>query len=231
MENAVQVISQEAIVLVNGSSRYNNGKFDEVMVRSTIITNGPLTENYYVPGGNSLSTEAMALIKKYNLEFRPYRESELLQGTEDVIDESRSNDTVGTEQDVARLLLRSALVNAPLTEIAHLEGGKYVYEVRYDYKLFPLDINTYEFQIRLPFDGTQMIAGSEVKLTVLTPQNSNIDGNETKGIGENGEEIQELIQDLTATGRAVTTFYYQLDPLFKVRYMHNSPVLTNLLVN
>ncbi|PFQ80840.1 hypothetical protein COK11_19575 [Priestia megaterium] len=231
MDNAVQVISQEAIVLVNGSSRYNNGKFDEVMVRSTIITNGPLTENYYVPGGNSLSIEAMALIKKYNLEFRPYRESELLQGTEDVIDESRSNDTVGTEQDVARLLLRSALVNAPLTEIARLEDGKYVYEVKYDYKLFPLDINTYEFQIRLPFDGTQMVAGSEVKLTVLTPQSSNIDGNETKGIGENGEEIQELIQDLTATGRSVTTFHYQLDPLFKVRYMHNSPVLTNLLAN
>jgi len=231
MDNAVQVISQEAIVLVNGSSRYNNGKFDEVMVRSTIITNGPLTENYYVPGGNSLSSEALALIKKYNLEFRPYRESELLQGTEDVIDESRANDTVGTEQDVARLLLRSALVNTPLTEIAHLDDGKYVYEVKYDYKLFPLDINTYEFQIRLPFDGTQMIAGSEVKLTVLTPLSSSIDENETKGISENGEEIEELIQQLTATGRAVTTFQYQLDPLFKVRYIHNTQVQTNLLIS
>jgi len=97
--------------------------------------------------------------------------------------------------------------------------------------LFPLDINTYEFQIRLPFDGTQMIAGSEVKLTVLTPLSSSIDENETKGISENGEEIEELIQQLTATGRAVTTFQYQLDPLFKVRYIHNTQVQTNLLIS
>ncbi|MGG3181757.1 hypothetical protein ABEQ41_26310 [Priestia megaterium] len=231
MDNAVQVVSQEAVVLVNGSSRYNNGKYDEVIVRTIIVTNGPLTENYYVPGGNSLSNEALALIKRQNLEFRPYREKDLLQGTEDVLDVSRTNDTDGTEQDVARLLLRSALVSTPLTEIAQLEGGRHVYEIKYDYKLFPLDTNTFEFQIRLPFDGTQMIAGSEVKLTVLTPISSNIDTNETKGIAENGEEIEEVIQELTSTGRAVTTFHYQLDPMFKVRYMHTTPVLTNLLTN
>ncbi|MGG0305813.1 hypothetical protein ABEY43_25460 [Priestia megaterium] len=58
-----------------------------------------------------------------------------------------------------------------------------------------------------------------------------IDGNETKGIDENGQEIEELIQQLTATGRAVTTFNYQLDPLFKVRYIHNTAAQTNLLIS
>ncbi|CAM5223548.1 hypothetical protein UACE39S_02407 [Ureibacillus acetophenoni] len=47
---------------------------------------------------------------------------------------------------------------------------KYVHEVRYDYKLFPIEANTYELSIRLPFDGTQMITGSEENLTVLAPK-------------------------------------------------------------
>ncbi|MCC2420483.1 hypothetical protein COF34_08980 [Bacillus toyonensis] len=230
MTNTVQVLSQEATVVVNGSSRYNGGKFDEVMVRTTIVTNAPLTENYYVPGGSSLSNQALALIQEQGLEFRPYRESELLEGTEDVIEVSKSGDVQGTERDTARLLLRSALMSTPLKQIAQLENGQFVYEVKYEYKLFPVQNDTYEFQIRLPFDGTEMIAGSEVKLTVLTPINCTIDGTATKGTDANGQEIQEVVQQLIETGRAVTTFSYRLDPLFNVRYVHNTPIFTNLLV-
>ena len=40
MSEAVQLVSQEATVVVHGSSRYNGGKFDEVTVRTTIVTNG-----------------------------------------------------------------------------------------------------------------------------------------------------------------------------------------------
>ncbi|CAH0345736.1 hypothetical protein [Bacillus sp. CECT 9360] len=68
----VNVISQEATVVVHGSSRYNGNKFDDVMVHTTIITNGELSEQYYVPNGNSLSNEALSLIQKHGLEFRPY---------------------------------------------------------------------------------------------------------------------------------------------------------------
>ncbi|AIY78164.1 TPA: hypothetical protein ACLQU7_001494 [Bacillus tropicus] len=229
MSEAVQLVSQEATVVVHGSSRYNGGKFDEVMVRTTIVTNGPLTENYYVPNGSSLSKEAMALIQNQGLEFRPYRESELLEGTEDVIDVAKAGDVVGTERDIARLLLRSSLVSVPLQQIAQLENGQFVYEVKYEYKLFPVLNDTYEFQIRLPFDGTQIINGSEVKLTVLTPIGGSIDENATKGIDENGQEIQEVVQQLVQTGRSVTTFQYRLDPLFTVRYVHTTPVLSNLI--
>ena len=188
-----------------------------------------MTENYYVPNGSSLSNEAMALIQKQGLEFRPYRESELLEGTEDVIDVAKAGDVVGTERDIARLLLRSALVSVPLQQIAQLENGQFVYEVKYEYKLFPVLNDTYEFQIRLPFDGTQIINGSQVKLTVLTPIGGSIDENATKGIDENGQEIQEVVQQLVQTGRAVTTFEYRLDPLFTVRYVHTTPVLNNLI--
>ncbi|WP_052658756.1 hypothetical protein [Bacillus thuringiensis] len=229
MSEAIQLVSQEATVVVHGSSRYNGGKFDEVRVRTTIVTNGPLTENYYVPGGSSLSNEAIALIQKQGLEFRPYRESELLEGTEDVIDVAKAGDMAGTEHDIARLLLRSALISVPLQQIAQLENGQFVYEVKYEYKLFPIQNETYEFQIRLPFDGTEMINGSEVKLTVLTPIGCSIDQTATKGTDANGQEIQEVVQQLIETGRAVTTFSYRLDPLFKVCYVHGNPVLNNLL--
>jgi hypothetical protein len=219
-----QVISQAATVVVHGSSRFNGGNHDSVMVHTTIITNEPLTEEYYVPNGNSLSNEALGLIQRQGLEFRPYRESDLLAGTEDLADVAKAGDTQGTESDVARWLLRSALIKAPLTLINQV-GSKYVYEIRYDYKIFPISANVYEFQIRLPFDGTQMVAGSEVKLTVMTPTNAQVDSNETRGIDENGQEIQEVIQQLSQTGQAVTTFHYRLDPFFKVRYQHSDQLL------
>lgn len=93
--------------------------------------------------------------------------------------------------------------------------------MRYDYKIFPIqNSNEYQFEIRLPFDGIQMTNGSRVQLTVLTPKGAVVNDVETKGIDENGQEIQEMKQQLQNTNRTVVSFAYQLDPLFTVRYSH-----------
>ncbi|MGM2628372.1 hypothetical protein ACS2QL_27480 [Bacillus cereus group sp. Bce038] len=210
---------QDAHVVVRGTSRYNNDAYDTVSVFTTIITDEPLSEEYYVPSGNSLSNEAIAMIKKSGLEFRPYRESDLLAGTEDVVTEARENRTEETEQDVAKILLRSALVKCPLTLISQI-GSSYVYEVRYDYKIYRQSNGSYQFEIRLPFDGVVLQNGSQVQLTVLTPKGATVNSVETKGLDEGGNEIQEEITQLQKTNCMVTTFNYQLDPLFIVNYTH-----------
>jgi hypothetical protein len=212
---------QDVTVVVNGSSRFNGNQYDSVMVHTTIITDSPLTESYYVPAGVSLPNPALELIKLHGLEYRPYRASLLTEGTENIIQSSLAGDTTDTLKDSAKLILLSALKERHLEQVAQI-GNSFVYELKYDYKIFPLhNSQDYQFEIRLPFDGIQMINGSRVQLTVLTPTGAVINGVETKGIDENGQEIHEMIQQLQNSNRTVVSFNYQLDPLFTVRYSHS----------
>lgn len=222
----VNLLSQQATVLVHDTSRYNGGQYDKVSVFTTIITDGPLVDEYYVPNGNSLSDVHMALIKAEGLEFRPYRANELMTGTENVLEAAQQGNTPETSADIARLLLRSALVKAPLTQLANV-GNQYVYELNYDYKIYKVDndTNTFEFQIRLPFDGTTMGNGSKVDLALITPQGAQIDVQNTYGMDDNKQIIEEVVQQLQQQNRAITTFHYQIDPLFVVRYTHTAPIL------
>ncbi|MGD6818694.1 hypothetical protein [Metabacillus sp. 84] len=223
----VNLISQQATVLVRDHSRFNGGNHDMVTVFTTIMTDGPLVDDYYVPNGNSLSDVHMALIKSEGLEFRPYLASELMTGTDNVVEAATSGNTLETSQDIARLLLRSALIKTPLQLLAKV-GSQHVYEIHYDYKIYnvhPADQNTFEFQIRLPFDGTVMGNGSKVDLAVLTPTGASIDQVNTHGTDEANQEITEVIQQLQQQNRAITTFHYQIDPLFTVRYTHTTPVM------
>jgi hypothetical protein len=211
---------QDVTVVVNGSSRYNGNKYDSVMVQTTIITDSPLTESYYVPAGVSLPNPALELIKMHGLEYRPYRASVLTEGTENIIQSSLAGDTTDTLKDSARLILLSALKERKLDEVVQV-GNSFVYELKYDYKIFPLQNNQdYQFEIRLPFDGVQMTNGSRVQLTVLTPSGAVVNSVETKGLDNNGQEIQEMIQQLQNTNRSLVSFSYQLDPHFIVQYSH-----------
>lgn len=216
----VNIKYQDVTVVVSGSSRYNGNQYDSVMVHTTIITDSPLTDSYYVPAGVSLPNPALELIKMQCLEYRPYRASSLTEGTENIIQSSLSGDTTDTLKDSAKLILLSALKERQLEQVA-LVGNSFVYELKYDYKIFPLQSQEYQFEIRLPFDGIQMANGSRVQLTVLTPSGAVINSVETKGIDDNGQEIQEMIQQLQNSNRSVVSFNYQLDPHFTVRYNHS----------
>ncbi|WP_231575075.1 hypothetical protein [Bacillus sp. B-jedd] len=211
---------QEMTVFVNGSSRFNGNQHDTVYVHTTIVTDAPLTEPYYVPAGVSLPNPALDLIRMHGLEYRPYRASVLTAGTENIMQSSLAGDTTDTLSDSARLILLSALKEKQLDLVAQI-GNSFVYELKYEYKIFPLsNSNDYQFEIRLPFDGIQMVNGSRVQLTVVTPSGAVVNDVETRGIDENGQEIQELVQQLQNSNRSVVSFYYQLDPHFVVRYSH-----------
>ncbi|MDW2879711.1 MULTISPECIES: hypothetical protein [Bacillaceae] len=216
----MNLITQDMTVLVNPNSRYNGNQYDEVYVRTTIVTNGPVPEEYYVPNGESLPLAALNLIKSIGLEYRPYRADKLLEGTENIRESALSGDPVDTVSDSAKLILLSALRKQHLTLMAQV-GDKFVYDLTYTYKIFPQPNGAYRFEVRLPFDGIEMVNGSKVKLTVVTPDQATVDPNATIGIDEQNQEIQETLNVLASSGKSVTEFTYQLDPFFVVEYNYN----------
>lgn len=219
----VNIKLQDVVVVVNGNSRFNQNQFDTVSVQTTIITDAPLTEKYYVPAGVSLPNPALELIKSQGLEYRPYKASTLTEGTEDIIQSSLKGDTTDTLKDSAKLLLLSALKEKSLEQVAQV-GNSYVYDLKYDYKIFPINnTNDYQFEIRLPFDGISIAGGSRVQLTVITPESATINDLETKGVAESGQNIDEIKQQLQ-NNRTAISFTYQNDPLFIVRYTHTKPL-------
>lgn len=218
------LISQDMTVLVNPSSRYNGNQYDEVYVRTTIVTDAELNTEYYVPNGVSLPAAALNLIQSEGLEFRPYPASVLLEGTDNIQQSAITGDPVDTVSDSAKLILLSALKKQILTKVAQV-GNKHVYDLTYTYKLFPVaSTHTYRFNVVLPFDGIPM-ANGVLKLTVITPDSANVNPATTKGIDDQNQEIQEVISKLSSTGKSVTEFTYRRDPHFTVEYTYNPNTL------
>ncbi|MFZ3577860.1 hypothetical protein [Virgibacillus sp. DJP39] len=213
------LISQDMTVLVSSTSRYNGNQFDEVYVKTTIVADGQVPDEYYVPNGESLPPAAMALIRSQDLEYRPYRKDVLIQGTENIQESAKTGDPVDTVADSAKLMLLSALRKVSLTQVAKV-GNKFVYDLSYAYKIYP-EHNTgkYEFAVRLPFDGIKMVNG-QLKLTVVTPDQAIVNPDETVGIDDQGKEIQETITKLSKSGKSVTEFSYRRDPDFVVSYSY-----------
>ncbi|GGD28993.1 hypothetical protein [Pontibacillus salipaludis] len=217
------LITQDMTVLVTPTSRYNGNQFDEVYVRTTIVSDGEIKAKYYVPNGSSLSNAALNLIQSEGLEFRPYLAEELLEGTNNIQESAKTGDPVDTVSDAAKLILLSALEIKTLEEVAKLESGKRVYNLEYKYKIFSEESNPnhYQFHVKLPFDGIEMANGT-LKLTVVTPDKAKVNQTETKGTDDQNREIKEVVNELRQTGKSVTEFTYRRDPDFIVRYEYDA---------
>lgn len=214
---------QDATVVINNTSRFNNKQYDTVRVETLLETTEPLPSEmtWYVPSGTSIPPEVANLFKAKNIRMFPQREETLLQGTEDIRDQAQSENVLGVLEDASKLLLRAVLKEAPLSPIA---GSPKTYTLSYEYKLFPLNVdsenNTFEFYIVLPFDGLEVAQGGRVQMTILTPIGAKIDGNATKGIADTGQEISEMVSEIPHTNRQVVSFAWQNDPEFFVRYSY-----------
>jgi len=217
----MKITLQDATVVINNTSRYNNKQYDTVRVETLLTTTEALPNEmtWYVPSGTSIPPEVASLFKAKNIRMFPQREETLLKGTEDIIEQSKAENVLGVLEDASNLLLRAVLKETPLTPIT---GSPNTYTLSYEYKLFPIDTenNTFEFFIILPFDGLAVAQGGRVQMTILTPIGAKIDPNETKGIADTGEEISEMVADITHTNRQVVSFGWQNDPAFTVRYSY-----------
>ncbi|MDG0789966.1 hypothetical protein OMP38_03180 [Cohnella ginsengisoli] len=161
---------QDVVILVNGTSRYNGNAFDTVLVKTFLKTDEPVLDEYYVPSGVTANPAILELLKLQNLEVTPFKADTLLAGTEDIRDEALNGDPAATLDDAAKLLLLSLLKKSALVPVA---GSNNLYELTYEYKIFPLAKqgapDSYELQIRVPFDGLGMPNGSRVEVTTILP--------------------------------------------------------------
>jgi hypothetical protein len=212
---------QDVSVVVNGTSRYNGNQYDTVHVETLLVMDEPIPaeETWYVPNGTSVPPEVLNFFKISGVDMNPKKASTILQGTEDIREQSESENLQGVIEDSARFMLRAILKKVPLTPISDSSN---TYLLSYDYKIFPIDnTSDYEFKIRVPFDGLKVAEnGGRVQLTIVTPIGAQIDESLTKGVDENGQEISELISPISNVNRQIVSFAYQIDPDFTVRYRY-----------
>lgn len=219
----MKISLQDATVVINNTSRFNNKQYDTVRVETLLTTTEPLPNEmtWYVPSGTSIPPEVASLFKAKNIRMFPQREETLLKGTEDIREEAQAENVLGVLEDASKLLLRAVLKEVPLSPIA---GSPNTYTLSYEYKLFPLNVdsenNNFEFYIVLPFDGLEVAQGGRVQMTILTPIGAKINPSDTRGIAENGQEISEMVSDIPHTNRQVVSFAWQNDPEFFVRYSY-----------
>lgn len=212
---------QDVSVIINGTSRYNGNQYDTVHVETLLVMDEPIPseETWYVPNNNSVPPEVLNFFKIAGIDMNPKKASTILAGTEDILQQSEEGNLPGVIEDSAKFMLRAVMKKAPLTPIS---GSPNTYLLSYDYKIYPIsNSNDYEFNIRVPFDGLNLATnGGRVQLTILTPINAQIDGALTKGIDENGQEIEELISPVNNVNRQILSFAYQLDPDFTIHYRY-----------
>lgn len=213
---------QDVTAIINGTSLYNGGLYDTCHVEMLLVSDEPIPpeSSWYVPKQDNPTIPPIVaeIFKMTNIKYYPQSEATLTTGLNDTLDQAKNNDLAGVLEDVPRLLLLSILKKANLNPIPNSTN---CYMLQYDYKLYPLpDIpNTFEFYVQLPFDTLIVGGGGRVQCTILTPINSLIDTENTKGIPENNAGvIEEHNTNAEYSRRPVVSFQFQNDPLFVVRY-------------
>lgn len=209
---------QDLNAIIHNTSRYGL-PYDLIHIETILVMNEPIPQDklWYVPTGNAVPPVVQELLKIHNLEIYPMSEESILKGTEDIREQAQAGNLEDVMLDSSKLILRSIMTR---TNINPIPGTSNMYLVSYDYKLYPISDNVFEFRVVMPFDGlTLNPSGGEVRVTVIAPNGSQIDVNETKGIPEGQlPEIQELVQHQTNVNKPIISFQYKLDPKFIVRY-------------
>jgi len=211
---------QDLTAIIHNTSKFNGGKYDTIHVENLIQTDTPVenTLGWYVPAGVSPNPIATELFKSSNLSMYPRTESELLDGTQDIVQEAQTGNLTDLTDDFAKLMMMCMLKKIPLTPVADTTN---LYCLSYDYKLFHdvTNTNNFKFSVELPFKGLTVAPnGGIVQLTVLMPIGSQIDVDATKGTAPNNPNIQEQIVNISSINRNTVTFRYQIDPLFDIVY-------------
>lgn len=216
------IVLQDLTAMIHGTSKFNGNQFDMVHVEILLQTDSALTPEmtWFVPSGTSVSEEVLAIFKATNLAMYPMSEASVMQGTEDIIEQSKQGNLTDVIQDASKLMLRAIMKKTSFIPVA---GTSNLYLLAYDYKLFPIKEapNMFNFKVVLPFDGLGMPTGSKVQMSLIMPIGSSIEPTFTEGVAMNGQKINEQVQPIGTTGHNILSFEYQItDPLFTVRYQY-----------
>lgn len=213
----INVKLQDLTAIINGTSKYGAG-YDTVHVETLLITDSPIPQDmcWYVPAGTSVPKEVQDFFNMAKLEMYPMTEDKILKGTDTIKESSQSNDLSSVMNDSARYMLRAIMKKSQLVPVV---GTTNCYLVSYDYKIYPVQPNNFEFKVVLPFDGLGIYpSGGRVQVTITAPVGSMINPVITKGTDDNGNEVQEQITPIQNTTRPIVSFEYNKDPEYTIRY-------------
>lgn len=213
----VNLVIQDLTAIINGTSQYGAG-YDTVHVETLLVTDQPIPPEmcWYVPSGTSVPKEVLEFFKVNKLEMYPMTEQKILEGTENIKDSAVNNDLNDVMSDSARFMLRAIMKKSVLTPVPNTNN---CYLVTYDYKIYPVEPNNFEFKVVLPFDGLNFVPGGKVQVTLTAPINSQINPTLTKGIDAQGNEVSgEQITVIQNTAKPIVNFMYQNDPTYVIRY-------------
>ena len=143
-----------------------------VHVENLIQTDSPVdpSQNWYVPAGVTPNPIATQLFKSSNLSMYPRTEAELLDGTQDIVQEAQTGKVADLTDDFAKLMMLCMLKKMSLTPITDSQN---LYCLSYDYKLFP-DPTTptnFKFSVELPFKGLNIATNGGCGSTYSTYAN------------------------------------------------------------
>lgn len=201
-------------IITNTSKKGLN--YDKVYVQTYFETDTAIPENtnWLIPNEVSIPPKISAYLNaSESVPMYPILESDLLQGTEDIIQQSQSGNISEVDSDMQKILQRALLKVSSLEKI-----GTNKYFISYNYKLFPDSNNKFKFHYVLPFHGLALPNGKIIQSTVIMPLESIIDFNATKGIAENGQEINETVTKIDYTKKTIISFQYKTDPTFVIQY-------------
>ncbi|KZZ83191.1 hypothetical protein [Bacillus sp. SJS] len=228
------IFLQEMTATIQRLSRFNEGRSDRVKVQTLLETVEPIEEGqfWYIPSGSSVPPYVLEFLRKdaeskgeqFQLPMIPLK-SNILESTEDIQEQATAGNLREVLDDANKAILVSVMERKELTKLpGKSKEGYYVYEINYEHNIYevPNQPNHYEFVTQLPFSGLQLYpSGGRVELVVVMPTGVIVDTNLTKGIDENGVELQEYITTIPATNKSVVSFEYRLDPTFTVHYSYN----------
>jgi hypothetical protein len=217
----INIKLQDFTATIHKTSQLNNGQFDLIHVETLIVTDQPMPQEevWYVPNQKPIDASYKATLEANHTNPQPMSGTEMnkrISDFQDAIQKAQEGNDQETKEDMDTLALLHVLSK---TNLKPIESTSNAYILSYDYRLYPISQNTFEFQVVLPFNGLIIgDNGDEVQITVVAPIGAVIDQQLTKGIDTNGNQIPPQYAGFPTSRKQAVSFDYRIDPTFTVRY-------------
>ncbi|MDU1413436.1 MAG: hypothetical protein E6929_11550 [Clostridium sp.] len=213
-----QVILQDANIVVHGTSRHGLD-YDIAHVTMLIQTNEPIPEDleWAIPHIEDIPDKAINLIRDGKTAIYPMLKTKIRQDISNILDNVDNGNQSELLDDIEKALLLTCM---HITNIESLDNEKKLYVISYKYRLYPVDANTFDFKVLLPFDGLEMSpSGGKLQITFIAPIGAIINTEVTDAKDFQGQSVaHEAISPISLVNKNAVSFEIHQDPIFTIRY-------------
>lgn len=215
------VLRQDTVINVIPLNRHGVN-YNLVKVDTTMQVDQPFgdAEMMFVPSKSEKVPEAIRqLLTQQGFDFAPRLAQTIDEPLGNYLTEIKEGKREEARQDSMLGLLLTYMDQIQFAP-KKLEGSTHLYSFSYEFPLYP-NSATGEFQLKtvIPFTGLPAAGNFSMQLTLVLPENVQVDTTKTKGVALNGQEIQEQVF-VTQGGSNLVSFYWREDPTFDVVYKY-----------